>query len=87
MIGKTSCLYSDERIYWLVESWRIEGCSVEFFTAKQAAELWGISPRRVALLCAQGRIPGAVKAGKTWLLQKKKKKPLDPRFTKSEVEK
>ena len=37
---------------------------MEFLTTKQAAELWGISARRVALLCAQGRIPGTVKAGK-----------------------
>ena len=29
---------------------------MEFLTTKQAAELWGISPRRVALLCAQGRM-------------------------------
>lgn len=60
---------------------------MEFLTTKQAAELWGISPRRVALLCAQGRIPGTVKAGKTWLLPPDAKKPLDPRFCKSEVEK
>ena len=51
-------------------------------TTKQAAELWGISARRVALLCAQGRIPGTVKAGKTWLLPPDAKKPLDPRFSK-----
>ena len=37
---------------------------MEILTRKQAAELWGISPRRVALLRAQGRIPGTVKAGK-----------------------
>ena len=53
---------------------------MEFLTTKQAAELWGISPRRVALLCAQGRIPGTVKAGKTWLLPPDAKKPLDPRL-------
>ena len=53
---------------------------MEFLTTKQAAELWGISARRVALLCAQGRIPGTVKAGKTWLLPPDAKKPLDPRF-------
>lgn len=41
---------------------------MEFLTTKQAAKLWGISPRRVALLCAQGRIPETAKAGKTWLL-------------------
>lgn len=54
---------------------------MEFLTTKQAAELWGISSRRVALLCAQGRIPGTVKAGKTWLLPPDAKKPLDPRFS------
>ena len=54
---------------------------MEFLTTKRAAELWGISPRRVALLCAQGRIPGTVKAGKTWLLPPDTKKPLDPRFS------
>ena len=54
---------------------------MEFLTTKQAAELWGISSRRVAILCAQGRIPGTVKAGKTWLLPPDAKKPLDPRFS------
>ena len=56
---------------------------MEFLTTKQAAELWGISPRRVALLCAQGRIPGTVK---TWLLPPDAKKPPDPRFPKGEKE-
>ena len=59
---------------------------MEFLTTKQAAELWGISPRRVALLCAQGRIPGTVKAGKTWLLPPDAKKPPDPRGPKGEKE-
>ena len=59
---------------------------MEFLTTKQAAELWGISPRRVALLFAQGRIPGAVKAGKTWLLPPDAKKPPDPRLPKGEKE-
>lgn len=56
---------------------------MEFLTTKQAAELWGISARRVALLCAQGRIPGTVKAGKTWLLPPGAQKPLDPRMCKA----
>lgn len=53
---------------------------MEFLTTKQAAELWGISPRRVAILCAQGRIPGVVKVGKTWFLPPDVKKPTDPRM-------
>jgi len=52
---------------------------MEFLTTRQAAQLWRISPRRVAILCAQGRIPGTVKAGKTWLLPPDAKKPADPR--------
>ena len=54
---------------------------MEFLTTKQAADIWGISSRRVALLCAQGRIPDAVKAGKTWLLPPNAKKPTDPRLS------
>ena len=38
---------SDNRIYYLVETWNTEGHSMEFLTTKQAAELWGISARRV----------------------------------------
>ena len=53
---------------------------MEFLTTKQASELWGISARRVAILCAQGRIPGTFKAGKTWLLPPDAKKPTDPRL-------
>ena len=60
---------------------------MEFLTAKQAAELWGISARRVALLCAQGRIPGTVKAGKTWLMPPDAQKPLNPRTKKTATDK
>lgn len=52
---------------------------MEFLTTKQASELWGISARRVAILCEQGRVEGAVKAGKTWLLPPDAKKPQDAR--------
>lgn len=53
---------------------------MEFLTTRQAAEIWEISPRRVAILCEQGRIEGAVKAGKTWLLPPDALKPADNRF-------
>lgn len=53
---------------------------MDFLTTKQASELWGISQRRVAILCEQGRIDGAVMAGRTWLLPKDAKKPEDARL-------
>ena len=43
--------------------------------------------RDAALLCAQGRIPGTVKAGKTWLLSPDAQKPLDPRLGKAATDK
>lgn len=53
---------------------------MEFLTTKQASLLWGISARRVAILCEQGRIEGVVKAGKTWLLPPNAQKPGDGRL-------
>lgn len=52
---------------------------MDFLTTKQAAEAWRISQRRVAILCEQGRIEGAVKAGKTWLIPANTEKPADAR--------
>ena len=52
---------------------------MDFLTTKQASELWGISQRRVAILCEEGRIDGAAKAGRTWLMPTDAKKPNDAR--------
>jgi hypothetical protein len=52
---------------------------LDFMTTKQAAELWGISQRRVAILCEQGRIDGVKKAGFVWLIPPNAKKPEDAR--------
>lgn len=30
-----------------------------YITVKQASEKWGISDRRVRVLCSEGKIPGA----------------------------
>ena len=48
-------------------------------TVKQAAFLWDISERRVTILCKEGRIAGAVKQGKSWLIPADAKKPEDKR--------
>ena len=53
---------------------------MDFLTTKQASEIWGISQRRVAILCEEGRITGAVKAGRTWLMPADAKKPTDARI-------
>ncbi len=49
------------------------------YDIEEAAEKWGVTPRRVNYYCAGGRIPGAVKMAGVWLLPKTAEKPLDGR--------
>lgn len=37
-----------------------------FMTAKQASEKWGISDRRIRVLCSEEKIPGAYQEGRGW---------------------
>lgn len=52
----------------------------QYMTSKEASALWGISERRVGILCGQGRIDGAMKQGRIWLIPADAKKPTDLRF-------
>lgn len=52
---------------------------MDLMSAKQAAELWGISPRRVAVLCSEGRIPDAKMVGRSWVVPAHTEKPADAR--------
>lgn len=51
-------------------------------TTKEVAEKWGITPRQIQLLCAQGRIPGAARFGNAWVIPSDAKKPKDGRSEK-----
>lgn len=51
-----------------------------FMTVKQASEKWGISDRRIRLLCAQGKISGAYREGRSWKIPIDAKKPADGRY-------
>ena len=52
---------------------------MDYMTLKEAAEKWGVTPRRVSYYCAAGRIPGAVKKAGVWLIPKNAEKPIDGR--------
>lgn len=39
---------------------------MEYITVSQAAEKWGVTPRRVQMLCNENRIKGAVRFGPVW---------------------
>ena len=55
-----------------------------FMTVKQAAEKWGLSDRRVRILCAEGKIPGAFQEGRGWKIPMDVVKPSDGRFKSTE---
>ena len=55
-----------------------------YITAKQAAEKWGISDRRVRILCSQGKIPGAYQQGRAWKIPYDATKPSDERYKNKE---
>lgn len=52
---------------------------MDYITAKEAAQKWGISERRVQVLCEQRRINGIQRLGKAWAIPKDALKPLDKR--------
>lgn len=39
---------------------------MDYISAKEAAEKWGITPRRVQQYCKDGLIPGAARLGRAW---------------------
>ena len=49
-------------------------------TTKEASERWGISERRVRVLCSEGKIAGAVQEGRGWKIPIDSQKPSDGRF-------
>lgn len=53
---------------------------MKYLSTTQTAELWGLSARRVALLCEQGRIEGVQKSGSRWIIPENAKKPDDARI-------
>ncbi|GAB4270523.1 MAG: helix-turn-helix domain-containing protein [Thermincola ferriacetica] len=53
---------------------------MEYMTAKEAAQKWNITVRRVQVLCAQGRIQGAMRLGNMWAIPKSSPKPKDLRI-------
>ena len=53
---------------------------MNYISTKQASAKWGISQRRVRVLCEQGRVEGAVRMGKSYGIPENAKRPTDERF-------
>ena len=52
---------------------------MDFMTAKEAAEKWGITVRQVQYGCENGSVESAIRMGHMWLIHKDAPKPPDGR--------
>lgn len=53
---------------------------MEYLSISQLAEKWGLSARRINVLCSEGRITGATKIGCYWAIPEDAIKPIDARI-------
>ncbi len=51
-----------------------------FMTIQEASTKWDITARRIQVLCANGRLPGAIKFGRQWAIPSDLLKPSDARI-------
>jgi len=52
---------------------------MEYLNITETAEKWGISPRRLQTLCKDGKVLGATRFGKAWMIPETAQKPIDGR--------
>ena len=53
---------------------------MEYMSISEAATKWNVSNRRIQVLCAESRIPGACRIGNIWAIPKSAEKPQDARI-------
>lgn len=56
---------------------------MNYISIKDASASWNLSERRIRVLCNEGRIPGAKKDRKSWLIPENANKPSDVRSYKN----
>lgn len=52
---------------------------MKYINTKEASEKWGISDRRIRVLCNDGRIEGVIKIGRNWSIPVESIRPVDAR--------
>ena len=50
---------------------------MKYISTKEVSEKWGISDRRVRVLCNERRIEGAIKIGRNWYIPADAIMPVD----------
>lgn len=56
---------------------------MEYIKVRAAAEKWGLSTRRVRVLCAEGKIDGVIRKGNLYMIPANAVKPKDRRMNRS----
>jgi len=55
------------------------GITMEYMSAREDADKWGISQRLVTVLCSEGRVDNAAMVGNVWIIPAVTEKPVDAR--------
>ena len=53
---------------------------MKYISTSEAAEKWGLSRRRVAILCKENRIEGVQRTGQIWIIPETAEKPANARI-------
>ena len=53
---------------------------MKYLSVTQTAEKWGITQRRIQILCSENRVDGAVRIGHAWAIPEDAAKPADARI-------
>ena len=77
---KEHCHYGYAFFYFAVRLIMIEG----YTTVAEIAKRWGVKPRTVQIMCAEGRIAGVTKFGRAWAIPVDADKPKDNRISTGE---
>ena len=52
---------------------------MDYLKIEDVAKSWGVSARRIQTLCRDGKIDGAIRFGRDWMIPKTAKRPMDGR--------
>lgn len=55
-----------------------------YTTVTEIAKKWGVKPRTVQIMCAEGKIAGVTKFGRAWAIPVTAEKPTNNRVTTGE---
>ena len=53
--------------------------NMEYISISEAAKKWELTPRNVQILCSNGRVEGAMRLGRSWMIPSNASKPIDGR--------